>query len=189
MGSDPVAADKSGSLKGLIATLLVVIALIILFTREMTQVREFIRSSGWIGVLVSIGLYGLLGASPVPSEPLTVLLSSIYGPLHTTFIASIGNLIAALVEFYIGLRISHIANFEERKQKLPFNLGKLPVNSPIFLMGARMLPGYGPKFVSVIAGVYRVPLWTYIWTTTLSNLMGAGVVAFGGFGLLKLWKR
>lgn len=194
MGSDELtkgqgSKEKSQALGGLIATLLVTLVLILLFSRETTPIRNFIHSSGWVGVLVSVALYGLLGASPVPSEPLTIFLASIYGPLHTTFIAAFGNLAAAMVEFYIGLRISHIANFEERKEKLPFNLGKLPVDSPIFLIAARMLPGYGPKFVSVIAGVYRVPVWRYLWTAALSNLVGAGLVAFGGFGLIKLWKR
>ena len=194
MGSDQLTdaqatKDKSQALRGLIATLLVTLVLILIFSRERTPISDFIRSSGWIGVLFSVSLYGVLGASPVPSEPLTIFLASIYGPLNTTFIAAFGNLAAALAEYYIGMRISHIASFEERKEKLPLNLGKLPVDSPIFLLAARMLPGYGPKFVSVLAGVYRVPLWRYIWTAALSNMIGAGIVAFGGFGLLKLWRK
>ena len=32
-------------------------------------------------------LYGVLGASPIPSEPLTVLLSTVFGPFYATLAA------------------------------------------------------------------------------------------------------
>ena len=41
---------------------------------------------------------------------------------------------------------------------MPFGLGKFPVDSPSFLIGARVIPGYGSKFVSLISGFYRVLL-------------------------------
>lgn len=169
----------------IIGTLLVVV-LIAVIAREMEDVREFIRRSGWIGVLVSIALYGLLGASPIPSEPLTVLLSSLYGPLIATLVAGFGNLLAAMMEYFIGERIGDVASFEHRREKLPFGLGRFPVDSAVFLIAARMLPGYGPKFVSVISGVYRVPLWRYIWTAAIPTFLGAAIFAYGGLGVIHL---
>ena len=103
--------------------------------------------------------------------------------------ATLGNLLAALVEYYIGRRIGDVANFERQRQKLPFGLGKSPVKSVVFLIVARFLPGYGAKFISVISGIYKVPLWRYTWTTVISTLIGAAVIAFGGFGLLNLFTR
>src|SRR5574338_831630 len=82
-----------------------VIALIVLLSREMNVLQSFILRSGWIGLLVSLGLYGLLGLSPIPSEPLTVLLSTVYGPLGAAFVAGTGNLMAAVIEYAIGSRI------------------------------------------------------------------------------------
>jgi uncharacterized membrane protein YdjX (TVP38/TMEM64 family) len=152
----------------------------------MVRVREFIAQSGWIGLVVSIGLYALLGASPIPSEPLTILLSSIFGPLSATLIAGTGNLLAALIEYYIGEHLGNVASFEKRRKNLPLGLGRFPVESPVFMIAARMLPGYGPKFVSVICGVYRVPLWRYIWTAAIPTFLGAAIFAYGGFSLLSL---
>jgi uncharacterized membrane protein YdjX (TVP38/TMEM64 family) len=178
--------SKTQSLISLGLTGLAILLVIVFVSREMETVRSFIRGSGWIGVLVSIALYALLGFTPIPSEPLTVLLGTIYGPFVATLVAGTGNVLAAVMEYYVGRRLSHIANFEERRKRLPFGLGRFPVDSPPFLMLARMLPGYGPKFVSVLAGVYRVPMYRYLWTTAIPTFLGAAIFAYGGFGLLNL---
>lgn len=170
----------------LVVVILILLVVVFGISREMDQVKDFIRRSGWLGFLISILLFGLLGASPVPSEPLTVLITTIFGPFQAMLITGLGNLLAALVEFFIGGQLRDVADFDKRREKLPFNLGKIPVSSPYFLILARMLPGYGPKFVSLISGVYRVPLGRYIWTTAFATLLGAAVVAYGGFGLLSL---
>jgi uncharacterized membrane protein YdjX (TVP38/TMEM64 family) len=170
----------------LIVSLLAILILVLLLAREMTQVRAFISESGWIGLVVSVLIYAILGASPIPSEPLTVLLSTVYGPFAATMVSGMGNLLAALIEYFIGERIGGAAGFEARRAKLPFGLGKLPVDSPLFLIAARMLPGYGPKFVSLLGGIYRVPMYRYLWTAALPTFLGSAIFAYGGFGLFQL---
>ena len=59
-----------------------------------------------------------------------------------------------------------------------------PVDSPVLLVGARVIPGYGSKFVSLISGFYRVPLLCYIWTTFIATLLGAAITAYGGYKLV-----
>ena len=168
----------------LIILFVAILILIIFLSREMTYVREFIRSSGWIGVVVSILLYAALGATPIPSEPLTVLLSTLFGPLTATLVAGVGNTLAALMEYFIGMRIGDVGDMVKRKEKLPWGLGKFPIDSPVFLILGRFLPGYGPKFVSLISGMFRVPILRYVWTVALPTLIGAAIFAYGGFGIL-----
>jgi uncharacterized membrane protein YdjX (TVP38/TMEM64 family) len=170
----------------LVISLMVLVILVFFISKDMDKIRLFIADSGWVGIVVAILLYGLLGISPIPSEPLTILLSTIFGPLNATLASGLGNLLASLVEYYIGATIGHAANFQKRKEKLPFGLGKLPVDSALFLLGARMIPGYGPKLVSLIGGVYRVPLYRYIWTAAIPTFLGAAIFAYGGSGLFSL---
>ncbi len=167
-------------------TALAILFLMVFLSEEMEAVRAFIHQTGWIGLFLSIGLYGLLGFTPIPSEPLTVMLSTIYGPLTATLVSGTGNLLAAVMEYMVGTHLAEIADFEKRKASLPFGLGRLPVNSALFLLGARMIPGYGPKFVSVLGGVYRVSLWRYVWTAAIPTYLGSAIFAYGGFGLLHL---
>lgn len=173
-------------IKAVLALMLVIAATILALTLNMQELQGFLQRYKTWSIAVSLGIYTLLGATPVPSEPLTLIITSMYGPWLAALLATLGNTGAALIEFFIGGRISDLSDFEEKKKKLPFHLGELSFDSPAFLLLGRMLPGFGPKFVSVVAGIYQVPIWTYIWTALVSNSIGAALVAGGGYGIFQL---
>jgi uncharacterized membrane protein YdjX (TVP38/TMEM64 family) len=52
-----------------------------------------------------------------------------------------------------------------------------------------MVPGVGPKVVSFTAGIYRVPILRYLWTSALSVYLGAALFAFGGSELKTLFPK
>lgn len=181
--------DKRQTMKSVISLVVMLVILFVVvafFSKELQAVGDFIRRAGWWGWLISILIFGLFGATPIPSEPVTVLITTIFGPGYAVIITSLGNLLAAIVEFFIGGRMSGAADFNKLREKLPLGLNKVPVESPVFLIVARMLPGYGPKFISIISGIYKVPFRRYLWTTAVSTVIGAAVVAFGGYGILSL---
>ena len=174
--------------------LIVVITLVILFvavryfSTEINQVKNMLNQAGPYAFVVTVIIYGILGASPVPSEPLTALLSGLFHPWQAMLVATLGNSLAAFVEYFLGTHLGNLANFEEKRQKLPFNLGKFPVDSPIFLVFGRMIPAVGPKVISLTSGIYKVPLWRYLWTTIVTNLAGAALIAYGAAGVIKLFQ-
>lgn len=49
------------------------------------------------------------------------------------------------------------------------------------------MPGYGPKMVGLMGGMYRVPLWRFMWTAAIPNLVGAAIYPGGGAGLKGLF--
>jgi uncharacterized membrane protein YdjX (TVP38/TMEM64 family) len=153
---------------------------------KFSAIKTFMQAYEQYIILISLALYDVLGATPIPSEPLTLFIASVEGPLLALILATFGNTLAALVEFYIGGSIGELSDFEKRKKNLPFHMGDLPIDSPILLLLGRMLPGFGPKFISIICGVYKVPLFTYLWTTVVSNLLGAAIIAYGGYSLINL---
>jgi len=153
---------------------------------KFSNIKTFIQQYEQYIILISLALYAVLGATPIPSELLTVFIASFEGPLLALILATFGNTLAALVEFYIGGSIGELSDFEKRKKQLPFHMGDLPIDSPILLLLGRMLPSFGPKFISIICGIYKVPLFTYLWTTVVSNLMGAAIIAYGGYSLIKM---
>ncbi len=173
--------------KYVLALLLITLATIVALHQDTQKLLEFLQKNGKLSLFISLFLYALLGATPIPSEPLTLVIVTLFGPLLAALVATLGNTLAALTEFFIGGRIGDLSDFERRKTRLPFHLDRLPIDSPFFLLLGRMIPGFGPKFISVVSGVYQVPLWTYIWTALVSNALGAGMIAFGGYGILKLF--
>jgi uncharacterized membrane protein YdjX (TVP38/TMEM64 family) len=178
--------NKSQTVIFFVFTMLIVLGIVYFVSKNLTQIEAYIATNGLWGMLVAVLLYGLLGLTLIPSEPLTVLMGAIYGPLTATLVAGVGNTLAAIVEYHLGSRVNKLTNFVEKKEKLPLGLGKLPVTSPGFLIFARMIPGYGPKAVSVLAGVYKVPMFLYVWTTAIPTFAGAALFAFGGSGLVGL---
>ncbi len=185
--------NTNGTNKKRTITILVVIVILVmipvfLLSKDMQQASDFIRRSGWIGMIVGVVFYAAIGASPVPSEPFTLLITTAVGPREAVLVATLGNILSGLIEYYFGTHIGNVADFEKQKSRLPFGLGKAPVNSPLFLIGGRMVPGYGPKLVSLISGIYKVPVWRALWTNALTSFMGAVIFAYGGFGLISLVK-
>jgi uncharacterized membrane protein YdjX (TVP38/TMEM64 family) len=180
--------NRSQSVYILIFSVFIMVLVGIFFTQDMNRIKTFISQAGIWGIIISILIYALLGVTLIPSEPLTLFIGALFGPWLATLIAGTGNTLSAFVEYYLGTHVGSATNFSEKKDKLPFGLGKLNVNSPMFLIGARMIPGYGPKIVSMMAGMYRVPLLRYLWTTAVPIFIGSGIFAYGGFGIGLLTK-
>jgi len=179
---------RNQSISILVFSVLIMILVGVFFTTDLARIKDFISSAGAWGIVISIIFYALMGMTLIPSEPFTLFIGALFGPFYATLIAGLGNTLSALVEYYLGTHIGSATNFVEKKDKLPFGLGKMKVESPLFLIGARMIPGYGPKVVSVLAGVYKVPILRYIWTTAIPVFLGSAIFAFGGFGIGKLTK-
>jgi uncharacterized membrane protein YdjX (TVP38/TMEM64 family) len=179
---------RARAVRNLVLSLLIMAAGVFFISKDMQAIQSFILQNKALGLIVAVVVYGVLGASLIPSEPLTVLIGAIFGPLIATLIATLGNVLAAYVEYFIGTRVGTAASFTKNRDKLPLGLGKLPVHSPAFLILGRMVPGAGPKLVSFLAGVYHVPLLRYLWTTIIPTALGAAIFAFGGFGIFQLIK-
>ena len=154
---------------------------------NIASLKILLENNERLGYLICLIAFILLDISIIPSDPVTLLVIAWKGPLAAIILSTIGDTISGIVEYYIGDRISNIADFEKKKAKLPFHLDRLPMNSPLFLILARMLPGFGPKFVSLAGGIYEVPMTTYLWTALVANLLGAIVTVSGGYGLIKLF--
>jgi uncharacterized membrane protein YdjX (TVP38/TMEM64 family) len=157
-------------------------------TYDLATLKEFLQQYEFYGAVVCLVVYALLGPTPIPAEPVTLLVLAWKGPAAAILIATLGNTLASIMEYYIGGSLGNITDFEKKKQGLPFGLGRLPISSPVFLLAGRMLPGYASKLISLAGGVYRVPAWTYLWTSVVANFFGAVAVALIGMGLIQLVK-
>lgn len=155
--------------------------------RNFRDVDSVIRSSGMAGPIVAIILFCIFALTPIPAEPLTLFCVFFFGPILGSCITWLGGTLAALIEYRFGLHMRKIANIENAIKKLPFGLGKMPVSSPYFLIFGRLIPGYGGKIISLVAGIHHVPLRRYLWTTALTTLIGSVILAFGGYHVLNLF--
>ncbi len=173
----------------LILTFGLPILLIIIFGRDIKMIERHIPSTGLAGPLFSVLLMGILSATPIPTDPIVILNGAIFGPVVGILVSWMGNNLAAIIEYFIGRGLSQVTDFDKQRKKLPFGLGKFPADSIWFLIFGRLATSFGSKIVSVTSGVYRVPLWRYIWTAMISNLFGSIVLALGGYSLLHTFTK
>lgn len=173
---------------GFVIGLLIFAGVLYILIKYSDVATELITQSGAWAPVVALILYTVLAPTPITTDPITVVMSVTYGPLVGVFFALVGNTLAATVEYYIGYKIGLTVDSEKRSRKIPLGLDKLPVDSVPFLILGRMIPGYGSKVISLLAGGYKVPMKKYIWTTAATNLFGAFLTSYGGFGLVNIFK-
>jgi len=180
---EPAKPNRMHSAITLIGTVVLAGIVAYVLIRHVHQLEAFIQAHGLLGVLASIALQTFFGASPIPTEPLTLINGAVFGPLLGALISWTGYMLASLIEYYLGTRVHHMADFENSRHKLPLGLGRFPADSPWFLIAARVIPGYGPKMVGLVGGMYHVKLWRFTWTAAIANAFGALIFAWGGHGL------
>lgn len=178
---------KSSQVTILISSVLIMVVIAFIATTNMEGIKIFIIQAGIWGLVISVFVYVLLGFTIIPTGPTTLLVGALYGPFIATLIATVGNTLAAVVIFYLGKTFGEAANLLEKKNKLPFGLAKLKVESPLFLIGVRLIPGSSPKIVAVLAGICHIPLFRYIWTTIIPFFVISAIFAFGGSELMNLF--
>ena len=167
--------------------LFLAVAVFIMVNFDLLDAQNYIRANRGQAALISIVIYFLLGFTFIPASPLTLFLAVFLGPWETVLVATIGNTLAALLEYQIGRTAGDIFNFESKMQKLPMGLGDLPISSPYLLLAGRLLP-LGKRGFSIVCGAYQVPYGKYLWTTVLMYFINAAFIAFTGAGLLRLFQ-
>jgi len=170
---------------GLMTLFFTAVILVMVFF-DLENAQSFIRAHRGQATLISIVLIFVLGLTFVPTTPLTLFLAVFLSPVEAILITTIGHTLASFLEYTIGATMGDLIDFDSRKDKLPFNLGDLPMTSPYLLMAARLLPG-GYLGFSIVCGAYQVPFGKYLWTSVLMYILNASFVAFGGAWLVRLF--
>lgn len=163
-----------------IAGLIVTGFLVAFALKNLESLESTLRSSGVWAPLIIILLYVLFSLTPVPTDSLTIISGAVFGIFFGTLIATVGNTLAALMEYFFGLKVRDATGTKGKTFKIPIIKKQFPINSIPFLIFGRFLPGYGGKIVSIMGGMYKVPLWRYTWTAAFSNLCGALMFSYGG---------
>jgi len=156
---------------------------------------NWINSIGYLGIL--IGMIFESACIPIPSEMIMPFGGYLVSTGHLNLIGvilagTIGNLIGSLLAYAVGywggirfidrfgkyvfLSQKHLASAERWFAKR----GEMTV----FL--CRILPGIR-TFISLPAGIARMPLSKFIGYTTIGSLIWAGILTYVGYLLGKNW--
>lgn len=132
-------------------------------------------------VLLYIAAYVLVVALSIPGAVLLTLVGGfLFGILLTVLYVNVGATVGATVAFLIaryliGDRLQH--RYEHQLAR--FN-NEISRNGFRYLLTLRFLPVFPFFLINFLSGLTKVPLKTFIWTTSLGILPGTAVYAFAG---------
>ncbi len=157
-----------------LALLILLLALALLAYRldlRPETVERVIRDLGAWGVLASIALMVLHSFVPFPAELLAFANGMVYGPVWGTVVTWVGAMLGALVAFALARRAGRplVERFVERRHLERLDRRIAAGSVPVLLL-VRLLPVVSFNLVNYGAGLTRVPLWTFLWTTGLGIL-------------------
>lgn len=170
-------------IKAALVALIIAAAIFISLNYTLADIQSYIEQNPRLTIVISLLIYVSFGLTFLPSIPLTLFIAVLIGPLQAAIVATVGNTIAALLEYHVGKTIGDVVDFKGIKSKLPLGLGKLPIDSPYFLLAARSIPA-GTRGFSLVCGAYQVPLLSYTWTTFTMFFISSLLLSFGSVGII-----
>ena len=174
---------------------LVIVYFYYLHTGRVHQLMRTVHGLGPLGVVLGVALMALASVLPVPSEFLSLFLLRFYGVIWGTVFYWTGGIIGAVAALFVSRLLAR--PFAERfgrryvDQLEPW----LTSHGWLGLLVARFIPLVPYHVVNYVAGVLRVRIWPFVWTTAVGTLpfqlalsgvyygvsYGALPVALGGF--------
>ena len=149
-----------------VALLAASFALAYLVIRFQHHVEFFIRSIGpFVAYPVAIAVFTAVASAPFSvTDALAIMNGAIFGPLWGSIVNAIGLVFAAMLGYWINQRASHLFDLEAALERLPGWVKRFPVGSPMFLIGVRIIPGFGGTVATATAATFKVPMWVHVWT-------------------------
>jgi uncharacterized membrane protein YdjX (TVP38/TMEM64 family) len=132
-------------------------------------------------VFLYIAAYVLVVALSIPGGAVLTLVGGfLFGTLLTVLYVNIGATAGATLAFLmarylLGDRLQH----KYEHQLARFN-EEITRNGVRYLLTLRLIPVFPFFLINFLSGLTKVPLKTFIWTTSLGILPGTAVYAFAG---------
>lgn len=142
-----------------------------------------LQSFGYLGVF----LVNLVGSAtiifPVPSFATTIAVGAFSSPILTAIFSGMGSTLGELTGYFAGRGGNIVAGKEERIKKVQKWMDKHGL-WVIFALAAIPNPLF--DIAGIISGMSQIPLKKYLIAVFFGKLIKFTVLAYTGFGFLKL---
>ena len=141
----------------------------------------FVKHNYALSVLLFVLVYALSAAFSVPGASiLTMAGGFVFGAVIGAVAVNVGATIGATAAFLFARYLFGNALQEKYKDRLEKFNREMDINGFGYLLTLRFIPLFPFWLINVLAGLTRVPLTTYIWTTSVGIFPGSLVYAFAG---------
>jgi len=138
---------------------------------SLSGTMEFIRHSGSLGILASIGIMVVHSFVPFPAELVAIANGMVYGAFWGTVITWVGAMLGAFLVFGLARRYGRpfVGRVLSRKnaQRLDDWVAQHGTGA---LFVSRFIPVISFNLINYAAGLLRISWWTFAWTTGVGIL-------------------
>lgn len=151
------------------------------------QLQGFVQANYLAAVTTFIIAFIVMAALSIPGAAvLTLAAGFVFGMVPATIYVNIGATGGATLAFLI---VRYLAgNWVNRKyaSRLATFNADLAKNGPYYLLSLRLIPVFPFFLINIAAGLTKIPLSTFIWTTMAGILPGDLVFTFTGSQLANI---
>lgn len=169
--------DRSTGIKRLIGisglmfmAIMIGLYLYFLHTGQAQQAIRHIRYMGFTGAIIGIAVQAIVNIVPVPGEFISILLMELYGPVWGGVCSWLGGLLGALGAFLMTRWVIRPIAENWTKPILRKVDAFIEKRGAVGLLIIRFIPFVPYHPVNYAAGLLRVKVWTFVWTTGLGIL-------------------
>lgn len=154
--------------------------------KNAVNLKRLVNAHYLSGVLVFIGVYVFVNLWFPAAAVLTLLAGFLYGTVMAVIYVDASTVLGSLLAFWISKYFA--GKWVQNKwhgQLMGFNK-EVSRRGSVYLLLVRLIPMMPFLLVNFLAGLTRVPLKTFIWTTALGSLPGILIFSYAGHHLLNI---
>jgi len=149
--------------------------------RKSTELKDYSNQHYAISVAIFVAIYIVSVAFSIPGATVLTLTSGLlYGTILAALYVNVGATIGATLAFVF---VRYIAGGWVQKKYadklIKFNK-ELSINGAKYLLTMRFIPAFPFWLINVFAGLTKIRLWTFFWTTSVGIIPGSLVYANAG---------
>ncbi|OGS17850.1 MAG: hypothetical protein A3J83_08625 [Elusimicrobia bacterium RIFOXYA2_FULL_40_6] len=145
------------------------------------QVKDLVDSRYFISVLVFIIAYVIVAGLSIPgASALTMLGGFIFSTIPAVIYTNIGATSGAVCIFILSRYLLGGWIQARYKEKLNRFNREIEINGANYLLTLRFIPLFPFWMINILSGFSKIPLKTFIWTTSLGIIPGSLVYSFIG---------
>jgi uncharacterized membrane protein YdjX (TVP38/TMEM64 family) len=145
------------------------------------SLRQAVQESLLLSLVIYMIIYIAVSVFMVPGSAIMSMLAGfLYGTLAGTLIINIGATCSAVAGFFASRYIFGRDIQSRYSRKLERFNTEMENNGKNYLITLRIIPVFPFFLVNLLSGITMIPLWTFIWTTSLGIIPGSFVYAYIG---------
>lgn len=130
---------------------------------------------------IAVIVFAIVAAAPFSvTDALALSNGVLFGPVVGSLVNIVGLILGAILGYYVARRTSSLFDIESQIERLPAELHRFRIGSPLFLIFVRVIPGIGGTLATQIAAALHVPLVRHVVTFCIVTVPFCTLLAFGG---------